>query len=301
MKSIPSSVNLSNSGSGGFTLPELMVAMFLSLVVGALMLSSTLANKQAYNYDLKRIMLDQNLRSGMDILGGAVRVAGENLPTSFPAIEIVNGSGADPDELIIRRNLLDEVLSVCSPIVATSGALQVYFAVGGATTSACTYSGQTHNYTTWSAYRSSKGGNVRAFIYDVAAKQGEFFNYTNEGTTGSSYYILRSGGGWTYSYPTASSSVYLLEEWRIKLNSGILSIEENGIPSAPKNIISGVSNLQVSAFMSDGAVKTSFLRTDDWSEIEAIELTLSASTTYKKKPLNRALTTRFFPRNILSK
>ena len=278
-----------------------MVAMFLSLVVGALMLSSTLANKQAYNYDLKRIMLDQNLRSGMDILGAAVRVAGENLPTSFPAIEIINGVGAGADELIIRRNLLDEVLSVCSPIPAASASLQAYFAVSGTTTSACTYSGQTHNYTTWSAYRASKGGSVRTFIYDVTAKQGEFFNYVNEGNTGTSYYILRSGGSWTYSYPTASSSIYVLEEWRVKLTSDILTVEENGEPSTPKNIIAGVNNFQVSALMSDGTTKTSFLRTDDWSEITALELTLSASTTYRQKALNRTLTTRFFPRNILSK
>jgi type IV pilus assembly protein PilW len=278
-----------------------MVAMFLGLVVGALMLSSTLANKQAYNYDLKRIMLDQNLRSGMDILSAAVRVAGENLPTSFPAVEIINGLGSAPDELIIRRNLLDEVLPVCSPIVLGAGGLQVYFAVAGTTTSACTYSGQTHNYTTWSTYRSSEGGSVRAYIYDVTAKQGEFFNYVNEGNTGTAYYILRSGGSWSYSYPTASSSVYILEEWRIKLASGILTVEENGEPATPKNIIAGVDNLQVSALMSDGSTKTSFLRTDNWSEITALELTLSASTSYRKKPLSRTLTTRFFPRNILSK
>jgi prepilin-type N-terminal cleavage/methylation domain-containing protein len=301
MKSTPSLVSSSSHDCRGFTLPELMVAMFLGLVVGAIMLSSTLANKQAYSYDLKRVMLDQNLRSGMDILGSTIRVGGENLPTSFPAFEIVNGVGSSPDELIVRRNLLDEVLPVCSAIPAGSAALQVYFALGGSPLSACTYSGQTHNFNSWSSYRSSHGGSVRAFIYDVSGKQGEYFNYSNEGSSGTSYYILRSGGSWTYPYPTASSSVYILEEWKIRLNSGVVAVEVNGEPATPNNIIAGVNNFQVNAVMADGTTKTTFLRTDDWSDVTAFEITLSASTSYQKKTINRALTSRFFPRNILSK
>lgn len=277
-----------------------MVAMFLGLLVGAIMLSSTMANKRAYNFDLKRIVLDQNLRNSMDILGSVLRVGGENLPSSFPAFEIVNGvSGGD--ELVIRRNLLDEVLSVCTPIAAGSTALQVYFAVGGATSSACTYSGQTHAYNAWRAYRNANSGSVKAYAYDVSGKRGEFFNYTNEGSSGTAYYILRGGGNWTNGYPTSSSSVYILEEWRIKLSDRLLSLEVNGDTSTPRHVATDISNFQVTAIMNDGSTKTSFLRTDDWSDITAIEVSLTAESSYQKKPLTRVLTARYFPRNILSK
>jgi hypothetical protein len=280
----------------------MLVATFLGTLVGAVMLSSTLANKKAYNFDLKRITLDQNLRSAMDIISGTLRVGGENLPTSFPAFEIVDGGASVPDEFIIRRNLLDEVLPVCSAIAAGSSAQQVYFSTAGAATSACTFSGQAHNQTTWSEYRLSKGGSVKAFIYDVSAKRGEFFDYVQEGVSGgTSRYILRGGGSWTNPYPVASSSVYLLEEWRMKLSGGLLNIEENGETLNPKNIVAGITGFQVSAVMSDGTVRTGFLRTDDWSQIAAIEISLSNATSYQKKAITRSLTARYFPRNILSK
>jgi hypothetical protein len=271
------------------------------MLVGGLMLSSTLANKRAFNFDMKRVLLDQNLRSGMDILGADLRVGGENLPTSFPAFEIINGVAGAADELVVRRNLIDEVLPVCTSIPTGSTALQVYFAVGGATTAACTYSGQTYNYNSWRTYRTNNSGTVRAFIYDVAAKNGEFFNYTNEGSTGTAYYILRNSGSWTFGYPALSSSVYILEEWRFKLVSGVLQIEVNGQPATPQNVVAGLSDFQVRALMNDATVKTTMTRIDDWSQMQALEVTLSGATTYQKKALTRTLTSRFFPRNILSK
>ena len=289
------------SSDKGFTLPELLVASFLGMLVGGLMLSSTLANKRAFNFDMKRVQLDQNLRSGMDIMGADLRVGGENLPTSFPAFEIVNGVSGAPDELVVRRNLLDEVLPVCTSIPTGSTALQVYFAVGGATTAACTYSGQTYNYNSWRTYRTNNSGSVRAYIYDVSAKNGEFFDYTNEGSTGTAYYILRSSGSWTFGYPATSSSVYILEEWRIKLLAGVLQIQVNGQTATPQNVVAGLSDFQVRAIMKDATIKTTMGRTDDWSQMEALEVTLSGTTTFAKKTLTRTLTARFFPRNILSK
>jgi type IV pilus assembly protein PilW len=283
----------------GFTLPELLVGSFIGLIIVGMALSGTMASKRLFGFDMKRIQLDQNLRSAMDVIGGNLRVGGENLSRIFPAFEIVNGAGTAPDELIVRRNLLDEVLSVCSSVSAGTNQ-SVYFARTGSTASGCTISGQTFNYNSWQAHRVSKGGSVKAFVYDVTSKRGEFFDYTAEGSNGSGYFVVRGSGNWLNAYPATSSSIYILEEWRLRLQDTVLQLSIDGDTAAPNNVVAGLTNFQVQAHKRDGTIMDTLGRTDDWSELTAIQVAVTASATVERQPISRTLTSRFFPRNILS-
>ena len=54
------------------------------------------------------------------------------------------------------------------------------------------------------------------------------------------------------------------------------------------------------AFFVGGTVQDSLTPSDDWSDLESIEITLSGQSTEGSSPIERTVTTRFFPRNILS-
>lgn len=288
------------SCDSGFTVVELLVTSLLGLVITSLCLSIAMMNRNVLGRDTARTRLNQNLRGAIDILTTDGRVTGENLDTLFPAIELVNGAGSNPDTLTLRRNLQDEILKVCTSIVAGSNVRQVYFAVPG-NTPGCIYSGQAQNYNSWRNYRLAQGGQVDAFIYNSVTKQGEFFTYNSEADTGTSYYIQRPNGGtWANSYPNTSSSVYLLEEWKYQIQNSMLQIVENRDTANPYNVSFGVTNFQVQFGMRDGTIKYSFTTADAWTDISSIQVTLSGQDEFAKQTVARTVVGQFFPRNVLS-
>lgn len=284
----------------GFTILELMVASALGLTLSALIMGTMISAKRTINYDLVRTRVDQNIRSALEVVSSDIRVGGENLNAAFPAFEIVNGTSGAPDELIIRRNLLDEVLTVCQAITAGNTTPRLYFAVAGATASSCTYSGQAHDYNAWRTYRIANTGSVKAYVYNVSSKLGEFFTYNGEVDGGNNYYITRTAGAWVNAYPLNTSSAYILEEWRFRIVSGTLQLLENGDTATPKNIVDGLTNFQVNAIMQDGTVDSAFDRNDSWSLIDALDITITGQESTSKNPVLRTINSRYFPRNILS-
>lgn len=296
--------SLHNSGKAmrerGFTLLEVVVAMGLGLTVGALVLSATMSNKRLMNYDVVRTRIDQNLRSSMDLLSSDLRVGGENLTSVFPAFEVTNGTSGAPDVLIVRRNLLDEVLNVCQAISAGSSGTTVSFAVASPPSSACVYSNNSQNYNSWRTYRLANSNSATAFIYNISTRLGEFFTFTGENNGGTFYNVTRPAGTWVNSYTVGSSSVYILEEWRFQISNGLLQVVENGDALNVKNIATGLTNMQVVIHKSDGTTATSWTRADRWNQIDSIEVTLSAAERSQGRLVNRAITSRFFPRNVLS-
>ncbi len=289
----------------GFTLIELLVTMMLGTLITALTIGATLSNRNIYQLDLVRTRLNQNLKGAMDVIGMDVREAGENLIDTFPAVEIIDGAPGEPDELILRRNLIDEVLKVCTQIDSGSGDNRVFLA-NASGEAGCDYASNTHNYQTWQNYRTDHDNSVRVFIYDIVAKEGEFFDYdseTDEGVT--DYSISRSGGAWEHTYEVGSSSVYIIEEWRFKVdktdpNDGLLQLIENGDDENPQNVVAGITDFQVRAHMQDGTVQDDLPRTDRWADLKSVEVTLTGRDYVRKEPLTRVLTARYFPRNILS-
>src|SRR5210317_2077271 len=120
------SKRFSLSCSKGFTLPELMVAMAITSFVAGMALTLALSSHDTIETDQNRTEINQNLRSGMDLLGINVRQAGERLPEDVPAIQVVNGDDGAPDEILLRKNMMDHVLPVCKDINAGSAADTIY-------------------------------------------------------------------------------------------------------------------------------------------------------------------------------
>lgn len=293
-----SRVYRARGGERGITMLEVLVASTLGLVVLGVAIQTATSNQRLYQSEVVRTRLNQNLRSALDILGINTRQAGENLPSNFPAFEVLSG-GSGADQLILRRNLQDAVLNICQALTAGTSVLNVYFAVAGATSSACIYAGQTAAYKAWRSYRTSNGNVVDAYLYNSSAKVGEFVRYSNEVSTGSDYYLVVQPRTWANSYPVGASAAYILEEWKFFLQDGYLKMTQNS-STTTNNIMYGINDMQIRVLKQDGTWATSFTPTDPWSQVAGIEITLSGSDTYRGQTISRSLSARFFPRNVLS-
>lgn len=288
----------------GFTLVELLVAMMLGAIMTAMSLAAILSNRRLYQHDLVKTRLNQDLRSAMDLLGTNIREAGENLAQTFPSVEIIDGVG-NPDELVLRRSLMDEVLKLCQPISTGSCSSQIYFAYS-TTEPGCSYTDQEHNYNTWHDYRVANGGSIKVYIYDPSTQLGEFFDYSGEASTSSTRLIERSGGSWANSYTVGQTGVYIIEEWRFKIGQDPMMLQnsfqvvENAQDSNPMTIIFSATDFQISAHLSDGSEVTSFAPSDDWTNINALEVTITGEESTMGETIRKSYTSRFFPRNILS-
>lgn len=285
--------------NSGFTIVEFMVASGLGLVILAISLSMFLTNRRLVRYDVQRTSLSQNLRSALDIMGMNIRLAGENLPPAFPAVEIIDGISGAPDELIIRRNIRDEVLKVCQT-VADGSSDYLFFALSDLTPG-CIYSDQAQNFSSWSTYRSEEGPEVSAYIYDPSTGTGEFFTYANEVDTGTTMYIeLPSGDQWQNDYDPGLTAAYLLEEWHFSLVNDTLQMVIDNDDANPINIVFGLTDFQVQAELAGGTVVDEFAPPNQWPELQSVIISLSGEAATADQTLSRTLTSRFFPRNVLS-
>jgi type IV pilus assembly protein PilW len=288
------------------TILELLVAAVVGLLLVAMTMGATIANQNIYQLDLSRTRLNQNIRGAVELIGVDIRQAGERLPSGFPAIEIVNGASGASDELVLRRNVLDEVLTVCEDIAAGSSDGRIFLTSSSAGASpACVYGGQTANYTAWNTFRTEKGGSTTVYIYNLAANVGEFVEFTSETDSGATMYIEQTSGAFVNAYTANNSAVYALEEWRYRLdsfsaNADILQVVQNNDTANPMNVVFGLSDFQVQAILQDGSSLDTFTAADDWSDLEAIQIIVSGTEQTGKQPVTSTLTSRFFPRNILS-
>jgi len=282
----------------------------LGIVILGATFSSAITGKKILNREFKTTKLTQNLRSAIDLIGIEIRLAGEQLPANLPAIELINGVGSEPDQLILRRNLLSEVLTVCTNLSSGQANSQVIFATGdgtvatGITSPACIFSdpGQITNLNAWRNFRLAQGGAMQAYIYDVVSKQGEFFPYHTEGSTADIFFIGRTFGAWSRNYPYISSSLYLLEENRYRLVDGSLEIIHNTNWSSPSRIISSLTNFQVLVYFTDGTTATELPSTGSrlWTEIKNIEVTIEGEEKTGANTIKKRISSSFYPRNILS-
>ena len=283
----------------GFTIMELLVVSVLGLTIAALIAASAMTNKRAFGYDIVRTRIDQNLRSAMDVIGSQIRVGGENLTSVFPAFEVINGAGSLPDTLLVRRNLIDEVLPICTAITSGSTNVNIFFAIPSPP-AGCAYSSQGQSYNGWRAKRIASGGTVKAYVYNVSTRLGEFVTYVGETNSGTSYSVQKSAGTWANSYTVGTSSAYILEEWRLALNNNLLTLQQNNDSTNINNIASNLNNMQIVLHLSDGTSRNTWTRADPWNNLESIEVTLTGRETFEKRTITRQLSSRFFPRNILS-
>ena len=303
---------LQTSRTKGFTLLELLVSVAVGGLVLSMAFSITISNRRLLTNDEMRTSLNQNLRSGADIVGADVRVTGQRLkgsPPPFMPVEIAN------NVLTLRRNLSDIVMTLCETNLSGGGDNEINVSYQNAPT----HAGCQHDVSkrdAWESIRTNaeQGGKVKAYIRNISGS-GEFFTYIGSDLSTSGmrgFRLLREPepDGWANAYtatpddagkdPTLEPSIYLLEEHRYALDSDVLKLYRNG-DNVGVGIINDVAAFRVSAVMDDGSTVTTLSNPADWQRIRAIEVIIVGRTTVGGRTVERTLTSRFFPRNILSK
>ncbi|MBL7663337.1 prepilin-type N-terminal cleavage/methylation domain-containing protein [bacterium] len=288
------------TNSKGFTTIEMLVSsvIFSILVLGA---GGTIAMYRLnYHNDVAKTRLNQNLRNATAIVSSALTQSGEYLPVTFPIIELTNGTSGSSDRITVRKGLLAEAPFLCKTL-GTGAADRIYISssAGGAP-SGCVRANVTTSYNTWKSYRSAAtGAQTKAYIYDSAAKVGEFFSYISEVDTGSEYYLVRTSGTWANTYNTSSTSLYIIEEIKFQRTTDTLELIINEDTSNPYYATFGITDLQVEIRKVDDTIVNSFSRSDQWQKIKYVDFTINGLESGMKKTISKSLTTSIFPRNIL--
>jgi type IV pilus assembly protein PilW len=289
------------------TMVELLLAMVIAGLIAAAALSLAFSSRDLYEGDRVRTDLNQNLRSGVDLLGMEIRQAGERLPLDFPAIEIVDGGGSNPDTMIVRRNLLDAVLPICAEIQAGTTVQSIRVASDATTpppgcspVEDANSDSYPDNVDEWRAYRDANGGTITVYLFNPVSGAGEYVLYDGDDAT-SHHLGVDSDAGWQQTYlVNEQCRVYVLEQHAYEVAGGVLRYVADGDTANPVNLVHDIVDFQVRAVLLDGTVLDSFSTSDDWSDLESIEITLTDRSDSGPRPLSRTVTTRFFPRNALS-
>lgn len=291
----------------GFSMLELMVAMAVAGLLLSAAVSATYSSRRSFTADQNRTRINQNLRSALALLGNEIRQSGERLPSDFPVLEIVDGTSGAPDRLIVRRNLLDQVLPVCQDLVAGSLDNELAIADSGMTPpQGCVplpdgdTNGWPDNVDPWRTFRSDRGGATPAYVYNPVSRFGEWFVYDQDGATAVD---LGKGNSdtWVYDYPlTEQCRVYALEQRAYELDTGVLRFFLDAGAGAAINVAAEITDFQARAILADGSIVDDFDSSADWTSLLAVEITLTGEATFDGRTLSRSVTSRYFPRNVLS-
>ena len=289
----------------GFTLLELMVTTGMLVLISAMVGGAIVAQKKLYVAEVVRTKSNQDLRGIFNLVSSEIRLAGEKLPSTFPAILLTNGSNGAPDTLTIRRNILDTVLKLCSNLNNGTTTSNINFSLSRTTSNptppACVYNNNESNYQKWlEHYNDNSGGTQRAYVYKETDKSGQFFNFNGIVKTSSIYRLTGTGNTWNSSYSRNNSSIYLLEEWQLTIVDNKLRLINGQNTSEFLNLASDISDFQVQIEMQDGSVRNTFTTSQNWTDIANIQITIESEGTHSGKVIKRSASSKFFPRNILS-
>lgn len=294
-----------SSAERGVTLPELLVALTVALLVTAAAFGLALASRSLYDADRVRVRLNQDLRAAMDFLGTDVRQAGERLGDDFPAVVIEDG-GAGPDVLVLRRNLLSTVLRLCRPLQDAQreiyvGEPDIAPPPGCSRVSDDDGDSWPENLQAWREHRFVSGGRARGFVFDPSEGEGEFFDFVSEDPD-RLLLLADEGTRWHRRYDvTSQSRLYILEERRYELAGDLLRLVKDGEADEPLHLVEGITALSVEALLRDGSRLESFGPADVWTELAALEIELRGETVEDDRTIERRWSTRFVPRNVLSR
>jgi len=268
-------------------------------------LAMATSGRGLFEIDQGRTRLTQNLRASMEYLVVELRQAGGRLGSDFPAIVVLDGTSGAPDTLIVRRNLEEIVLRVCQDILAGDTNVAVYMAQATTPPPGCAVDsdgdsdGWPDNLQAWKTFRN--GQPVRAYIYNPASGEGEFFDYIGENE--SSYYIQADSITWQNNYPvTDEPRIYLLEEKRFQLSDGMLQLTLNDDSDTTVNVADALEGFQLIAHFQDNSQQNSMGFADIWSDLRTIEVRLDARIQVRGgNYIDRSWTSQIMPRGVLSK
>lgn len=208
-------ITVSSPVDGGFTLMEALVALGITSLMMAIVVSQVLSFKQAYFTDVVRMEINSNLRAAMDIISMNIRQAGENLQASFPAVVVENGSDGAADVLKLRRALVPEVLTLCAPVAV--GALSLPVSSASLSNTRCIPGNIDETYEVFEQWRAANDGTMRIYLYDRSRDIGEFVNYTGGSISDGQYALTITG--LTNIFPGLATSIYIVEEYSFELNT----------------------------------------------------------------------------------
>ncbi len=301
----------------GHSALELLVALALSVGVGAGVLALALSSRGLYDTERARTRLNQSLRAGRDFLVTDLRQAGERLDPNFPAIEIVRGedlpggAAGDPDELVLRRNLHETVLWVCADVAPADD--DVWIALTNLPPPGCAplpvEPGDVYprNLQDWSDYRTSRGGAVRAYIYNPVAQQGEFFTFESEAGDAAGFYLSKAAGfpDWSFAYPAGDQvRVYLLEERRYRVSGDMLQVVVDADTADPVNLVDTITNFQVQTIMKPTLANPTPPLLDSfdgigWDGLSNVQVSVAGRVDVRNRSIARSFSSTITPRNVL--
>lgn len=291
----------------------------MGLILG-LLLPLVLGSRDALRGDQRRTGVNQALRIPAEIIGNDIRMAGERFArlsnTGLQPVEIIAGGSGAPDQIILRRNLSDDVLPVCESVTGTQNSIRVYRdSTWLANTTSPSYPecGPVIDPDGWPrnlrsvqdlADDTTSDGILRGFLFNPAAGSGQFFNFSiTSSPDPSSGQILRQGSGPTWAgYPLENRPrIYILEERRYRLEDGFIELVVNGRDDEPLRVAADVSELRFQYVLDDGQV-TGIMPADmGWRNIRSVEVLITGEQAEGADQTERTLAYRFFPRNVLSR
>lgn len=301
--------------TSGLTLVELLLAVVLGVVVIGLALSLVLSSHSVFTLDRARTNVNQNLRSGMDIMMADVRQAGERLGPDIPAVEVTKATSSDT--LTLRRNMLNTTLPVCADPKSGSSTDVVFVAKSNSSNPECKKKndpGAIAALNAWEDYRLTHGtpgarGDpvITAFIYDPVTGDGEFF--TVDATDSSNMHVHRASGSWQYDYsPSNKPRLYVLQQRKYSRDAATDTLQLTVDDGTPQNVVAGITAFDVDAYIqhsggaptiSPGPPTGSFNATN-WQAIGYVKVSLTGQDDVRRRPLTRTLVDQATPRNVLS-
>lgn len=307
---------------------ELVVAVSVAVLVLGFSVSLVGQQRRQFVLDRARNTVSQTLRTGMDLVGSDIRLAGEHISDTTLPIVSVRDNAPDPGHVLVLQRKLAPIaeltlcqtpmgsqliVSGCDPRATTTLMSWQNFRCNGddsnttpcarttalASANSCEEKGGTDEECLW------------AYIHDPTNNRGDFFLVDSEviGTPG---FLNRiDGTTWTNpsSYVVNSANfprIYLLEEREYRLVSDtntqrtddfLLQLRINRQPDNIQRLVNQMSNFQAAVQMPTtlAALPFNFVGTEPtavigWKPIQNIQITLNA-VNFPDAPSNRPLDT----------
>lgn len=298
-------IGQSNESQKGFTIIELMVSVLLLSVTLMMLIGYVMSMQDAFFNDVVRTRINGNLRTALDIVSMNVRQAGENLGTTFPAVVIQADDDTVGKKLILRRNKLSEVLTVCE--AAAAGDTKIYISTTTSPSPGCVYANVTGMYNAYRSEKTAENGTLKIYIYDSITKIGQYIDYTAEGTesTGvtAKYYLTVSA--LPAAYAANTSYIYYIEEYDFALDetTNTLNLTRNGNVSPIEPVAFSISEFVPTVRMQDGTTVTNlaYNATKTWKDMDYVSVTLTGTEARKSRNYSTSISGNYYPRNVLSR